>query len=228
VKLPARWALAFAGLLAAPAAGLSSDEPSVVYQDGLLSIQCADAPLSGILDRIKDVTGMELLLEGSAGNTRLTAQITAQPASLALLRLLEGTGINYLLVADRADPRRVAKMYVGEPTSPATPGRPAASPSAPGRVQRVPRPAPRDDDDGMTAEPGEVPQPAIPDEDDDEQPVPPPGPAEPAPTVATPAPGAPGAGFHPVLDPFGRPIPIQAPNERANRNRGNGGTSQDR
>jgi hypothetical protein len=214
MTLAARRGFALAGLLVGLAAtGVAADPPTVVYKDGLLSIQCADAPLTAVLEKVKAATGMELIWEGSAGNTRLTAQIAAQPVSLALPRLLEGTGINYLLLADRADPRRVATLYVGEATA-AAPGTTAARTSP-----RLPRPAPpRDEPEPMP----ELQAAELPELEDDEPP--PPSPAETAPEAAPPvvAPGAPPAaqpGFHPVVDPFGRAIPVRSQAERATRGR---------
>jgi hypothetical protein len=112
---------------------LHADPPAVEFNDGLLTIRCADAPLDGLLDQVKDATGITLILEGSAAGTRLTARVESLPVSMAIPRLLEGTGIDYALVADRRDPRRVATLYVGAGKSAATPGAargPAVSPSA--------------------------------------------------------------------------------------------------
>jgi len=108
--------------------------PAVEFNDGLLTIRCADAPLGGLLDQVKAATGMTLILEGSAPGLRLTAQVEALPVSMAIPRLLEGTGIDYALVTDRRDPRRVATLYVGAGKGAATPGAttgPAVSPSLP-------------------------------------------------------------------------------------------------
>jgi hypothetical protein len=199
-----------ASLLAGLALGLAArahagGAPQVVYKDGLLSIQCADAPLAGVLDQVKAATGMELIYEGAPASMRLTAAIAAQPASLVLPRLLEGTGVNYLLVADRADPRRVATMYVGDAKSGTSPGSPAVAPRPPGRPPKA-SPAPFVEPEPMPIP--EAPVNAEPADDDDK-------PTTPEPEVVAPAAPQTPEGFHPIADPFGRPIPAN--------NRGGGG-----
>jgi len=124
--------LLLASMGAAPR--LHAGPPAVEFNDGLLTIRCADAPLGGLLEQIKAATGMTLILEGSAAGLRLTAQVEALPVSTAIPRLLEGTGIDYALVADGRDPRRVATLYVGAGKGAPTPGAargPAVSPSVP-------------------------------------------------------------------------------------------------
>jgi hypothetical protein len=143
--------------LAAPAH--AGDQPEIGYQDGLLTVRCTDAPLGGVLDQIKAATGMTLILEGVAAGTRLTADVQAQPASLALQRLLEGTGVDYALVMERADPRRVATLYVGDrkatAAAPAT-AMPRAIPpprSSPvPAIESAPAPLPPTEDDGVVEE----------------------------------------------------------------------------
>ena len=124
----------------------------------------------------------------------MTADIPAQPVSLALPRLLEGTGVNYLLVADHADPRRVAKMYVGSTAS----GSVAAAASSPAdrRAARTARPAP------PMEEPVALPVPEPPAEEaageDEDEYVPTTTPTMPEPETRP---------DQPIRDPFGRVIP---------------------
>ena len=209
---------AMAGLFTAWAALASADQAAVVYKDGLLTVRCADSPLSQVLEQIKAVTGMALIVEGSAGATRLTGEVSAQPATLALPRLLEGTGVDYLLMADRADPGRVATLYVGNgKTAAAGAAGVVAAPaerrptSRPLRPRRTAEP----DDEPDFPQPDLQPPPVLNDEDEDAEvstdvpngmvPA-----AVPPPPVGTP-------GFHPVLDPFGRPMPVQPPAQPAAR-----------
>jgi hypothetical protein len=208
------WIAALAAGLTAPAQ--AGGVPEVVYKDGLLAIQCADAPLARILDQVKAATGMEVIYEGAPASTRLTASIAGQPASLVLPRLLEGTGINYLLVADGVDPRRVATMYVGDRKA----GGPSAGTAAPDRraAGRPPRPA------LPSAEPEarpipEVPAAAEPAGDDDDVAT---ANAEPE-AVAPAAPTERAPGAHAIMDPFGRPIPANTPGAARGRRLGGGG-----
>lgn len=199
---PAWQRLVAAGLWLGLATGASASEtPAVVYNGGLLSIRCANAPLAGVLEQVKAATGMELIFEGTPAATRLTADIPSQPVSLALPRLLEGTGVNYLLVADQADPRRVAKMYVG--STAAASGATPSSPLADRRAARSSRPAP------AVNEPMALPVPEVPAEEpagDDEEV------STNVPTSPDVEPVAPtGPDVHPMRDPFGRPIPRNNP-----------------
>jgi len=149
--------LLLASMGAAPL--LHAGPPAVEFNDGLLSIRCADAPLGGLLEQIKAATGMTLILEGVAADTRLTADVQAQPASLALQRLLEGTGVDYALVMERSDPRRVATLYVGDrkaaAAAPATAAPRAIPPprSSPvPAIESAPSPLPPEEDDGLIGE----------------------------------------------------------------------------
>jgi hypothetical protein len=207
---------ALACLFLGVAALASGDQATVEYTGGLLSVRCADTPLAQVLDQIKAATGMALIVEGPTGPTRLTAEVSAQPMSLALPRLFEGTGVDYLLVADRADPRRIATLYVGDRKVGAAASvagsvapRPLARPRAvepepmaiPEALSEVESPAEEGKDDEISTDVEHVKTPA---------------------GVAPPPVAAPAPGFHPVLYPFGRPIPVQTPEERAARGRRRG------
>lgn len=187
------------GLLAGPSA---AEAPQVAYNAGLLSIRCANAPLATVLEQVKTATGMELIFEGTPGSTRLTADIPAQPVSLALPRLLEGTGVNYLLVADHADPRRVAKMYIG---STATAGTSSGTPSPADRraARTAPPVAPIQEPTTVLPLPEPPAEQGGDDDDEVSTDVPTTVEAEPAPV--------PGGEFHPIRDPFGRAIPRNNP-----------------
>lgn len=207
----------------------SGDQATVDYKDGLLSVRCADTPLTQVLEQIKAATGMALIVEGSTGGTRLTAEIAAQPVSVALPRLLEGTGVDYLLVADRADPRRIATLYVGDRKAgtAATAVGAVAPAVAGGRATSRPFVPPR------AAEPESMPipdsaaevEPPVVEDDGDEVSTDVEHVKVPAAVVPPPV-AAPGPGFHPVLDPFGRPIPVQTPKERAARDRRRGANAR--
>jgi hypothetical protein len=151
-----------AAWLLAPAAWLHAGPPTVELHDGLLTIHCADAPLLGLLEQVKAATGMTLIVEGPAASTRLTAQVDGLPVSQAIPRLLEGTGIDYALVADPRDLRRVATLYVGagKGAAPAGAGSGPAAPPRPAMPEPPPMaeaPAPEEpqgvEDAGLMPEP---------------------------------------------------------------------------
>ena len=195
----ARAALALG--LAALAGAARADEPAVTYAGNALSVRCADAPLATVLERIQAATGVVLIVEGTGGTTRLTADVPALPVAQAIARLLEGTGVGYLLVADPADASRIATVYVtddkppGAAASAAVP-HPAAPPAR--RAATLPGALPQAVADAIAEAEAEA-------ASDDDQEV-----TTETPPVTVEAPPAPPApGFHAVLDPFGRPIPTR-------------------
>lgn len=214
-----RAAAALALGLAALAGPARADEPAVTYYaGGALSVRCADAPLAAVLERIQATTGVALIVEGNDDTMRLTADVPALPVAQAIARLLEGTGIGYLLVADPADASRIAKLYVSA-------GKQTPAPSA-----SAPAPAPSDR--GAAALPPGLPQPVVDaiaqaeaeegGEVDEEI-------VTDAPPVEVEKPrAAPGPGVQPVLDPFGRPIPMRqgAGDRRPGRDLRRGGQAQ--
>jgi hypothetical protein len=192
--------------LAALAGPVRGDEPVVAYADGALSVRCADAPLATLLERIQAATGVVLIVEGNDDATRLTADLPPLPVARAIPRLLEGTGIGYLLVADPGDASRVATVYVSVGKAAPTPGGslPPAAPLPAARLAaRTPEAMPQELVEAIAEAQAE----AEADEDEEISTDPPAPPPEAPP---------PAAGFHPVLDPFGRPIPTD---DRAGRRR---------
>jgi len=98
-------------LLASPS--LWAQSVDVTYLNGLVTIQCKDAPLSNVFERIEGATGIELTLEDEVKSKRLTANLSGLPVSMAVSRLLEGVGVNYIVMMDAYDWERVAKIFVG-------------------------------------------------------------------------------------------------------------------
>jgi hypothetical protein len=224
-----------AGLLGGAVAARAGEPVDVTYAGGLLTIRCAEAQLADVLEQVGSATGMALILDDAVKDTPLTADIEAQPVHVALERLLEGQGVSYAMSLS-PDGEKVAQMYVGteagakSSTSP-TAGRarppvlgvpggrrpqPAAPPVAPIAVG-VP-----DDDDEVDAELGDDVS-AFAGLAAEALPALPSSPVSPAsvsaaagragtaatPVVPVPFGGTGGsAAYYPVLDPFGRPIPV--------------------
>lgn len=96
--------------------GLSSaafGQVQASFGDGLISIDCRNAPLSSVFEKIEEVAGVELILEDAIKSTRLTANLDAVPVAMAVQRLLEGSGVNYAVMMDPRDWGRVDKVFVG-------------------------------------------------------------------------------------------------------------------
>jgi hypothetical protein len=85
----------------------------VRYQNGLVTIQCKDAPLSSVFEKIGEASGVELTLEDEVKSKRLSASLVDLPVSMAVSRLLEGAGVNYIVMMDSTDWGRVSKIFVG-------------------------------------------------------------------------------------------------------------------
>jgi hypothetical protein len=85
----------------------------VTYLNGLVSIRCKDAALSSVFEQIEAATGIELTLEDEVKSKRLTANLEGIPVALAVSRLLEGVGVNYIVMMDPGDWDRVDKIFVG-------------------------------------------------------------------------------------------------------------------
>ena len=85
----------------------------VTHLNGLVTIQCKDAPLSSVFERIEESTGIELTLEDEVKSKRLSANLVGLPVSMAVSRLLEGVGVNYIVMMDPLDWARVDKIFVG-------------------------------------------------------------------------------------------------------------------
>jgi hypothetical protein len=86
---------------------------NVVLDEGLVSIDCNNASLASVFESIERATGVELILEDEVKSKRLTANLNAVPLAMAIQRLLEGTGVNYIVMMDPADWGRVAKVFLG-------------------------------------------------------------------------------------------------------------------
>jgi len=125
----------FACLLARSGVSWAGDVVDITYAGGLLTVRCAAVPLAEVLRQVGSATGMELVLDKSVKTTLLTAEVEAQPESLALERLLEGSGVTYAMSL-APDGQHVARMYVGSEAG----GKSAAGPS-PARGASTPAPA---------------------------------------------------------------------------------------
>jgi len=108
----------------------------VTYQNGLVSIQCAEAALSSVFERIEQAAGIELMLDDEVKSKRLSANLVDLPVSMAVSRLLEGVGVNYIVMMDPYNWGRVDKIFVGGGGGgPARAAGPVRGPAAPEEPQ---------------------------------------------------------------------------------------------
>jgi hypothetical protein len=91
----------------------SAQPVEVSYVSGLVTIRCNNAPLASIFERIEAASGIELSLEDEVKSKKLSANLDSLPLSMAISRLLEGAGVNYIVMMDPYNWARVDKIFVG-------------------------------------------------------------------------------------------------------------------
>ena len=76
---------------------------SIEFADGLMRIHSAGATLSEILFQIQKVTGAEIAIPAGTEQDKVAADFGPGPASEVLGELLNGTGLNFVVVGSEAD-----------------------------------------------------------------------------------------------------------------------------
>ena len=156
---------------------------SIEFADGLMRIHSAGATLSEILFQIQKVTGAEIAIPAGTEQDKVAADFGPGPASEVLGELLNGTGLNFVVVGSEADhhmlrsvilsrksetqenPSSVAQTFTPPPTADNTEPEYQEAPPPDSNVQnqsmepdRVPQPDPN-------AQPGQQPSSAGPSPD---------------------------------------------------------------
>ncbi len=182
-------------------AAQSQPEIQVSLRDGRVVIRAARAPLAEVLKRFAEATGTEVVYEAARPRQLVSVAIEGGSAAEALVHLLEGQGLNYVL---RLDPTgKIVEMLVvvGSPS-------PAPAPAGADRTPRGGPPAPPAPEQEQPEEPESEPPPEaiIPPGQEPQTPETPPGTAAPAPEQPQP----PGPASYPGGTPW-PPPPPQAP-----------------
>jgi len=88
----------------------------VQIHDGLISAEIQSEPLTQVLDRLKSQSDLNLMIdEGIAGKT-VTASFQNLPVASAFKKMLEGTGINYVvLTGTNGEPESI---FIGASSKP--------------------------------------------------------------------------------------------------------------
>jgi len=174
-----RYGVLVAALLAGPAAAA---EINVRVDGGRVDLSTNAAPVADVLDRLSRQTGMKVVYEGAPPRQLVSVTLAGRTPAEAVVGLLEGLGLNYMLIGD-ASGARVQTLMMGG-AAPAAPSPRATSPSP------STRPAPVSSPDAEEAE-----------EPDEEPERPEPNPAAPrpgpagVPLPAQASPGAPASGL---------------------------------
>ncbi len=96
-------------LLSAPAqAGVE-----IIVSDGRLDVSAAQAPLSDVLDGLARKTRMKVVYDGGAPRNPVTVELRGRTPAEAVLGVLEGLGMNYMLALDLSGTEVETLMIVG-------------------------------------------------------------------------------------------------------------------
>jgi hypothetical protein len=205
------------GLLLAllPSAALGGEVEVRVAGEGL-SVRAHAAPLADVLDRVSRQTGMKVVYEGPPPRQAVTASLERRTPAEAVMGLLEGLGLNYVVVMDATGTRVETLLIAGASTGP-RPASPAAAPTPPPFPPHEPEPPA---EEAAEAEPEEQERPQDQPREPGQpapfpQPVPPPpglgAPVFPPPGQLNPRPPA------PLTFPTPEPSPTPKPPEGAVR-----------
>jgi hypothetical protein len=85
--------------------GIPVNSVSVQFADGLLSIQANGATLSEVLFQIQKATGAEIAIPSGTEQDRVAAEFGPGPAGEVLSELLNGSGLNFVVVGSESDPK---------------------------------------------------------------------------------------------------------------------------
>jgi hypothetical protein len=85
--------------------GAKPSGPSVQFANGLLTIHGGGGSLSDILFQIQKQTGAEIAIPSGTEQDHVAADFGPGPASEVLGQLLNGAGLNFVVVGSAADPK---------------------------------------------------------------------------------------------------------------------------
>lgn len=104
--------LLLAALLAAPpGAAAPRARAEVIASAGKVTLRAERMPVNQILDRLAQATGMKVTYEGARPQALVSIDVENVTEVAALMRLMEGLGISYVLQTD-ASGERVASLIV--------------------------------------------------------------------------------------------------------------------
>ncbi len=103
-----------------------STHPNVSYSDGALKVTGHGAHLAQILKSIKALTGIEMDIPASVEENQIFDDVGPAPLREALVKLLDGARLNYLILGSLRDPQGVTQLVLTAETSSAQIKTPAA------------------------------------------------------------------------------------------------------
>jgi hypothetical protein len=109
---------------------------SVQFNNGMLTIHANGATLSEVLFEVQKQTGAEIAIPSGTERDRVAADFGPGPAGEVMHQLLNGSGLNFVVVGSEADPNVLRSVILSSNSGPAdSPANFAeSSPSAPENV----------------------------------------------------------------------------------------------
>jgi hypothetical protein len=110
----------------------------VVWQDSKLSVQFENSTISQVLNAISRATGFKLSVDPSVANVQQSVSFKGVPLREAIVRVLEGSGIDFIIVGTPLSPQSVSQvLLLGiSPKGPVTPSVAGVPAAAAGQFQR--------------------------------------------------------------------------------------------
>lgn len=84
----------------------------VVWQDSKLSVQFDNATISQVLNAISRATGMKLSVDPSVANVQQSVSFKGLPLREAILKVLDGSGIDFIVVGAPQSPQSVSQVLL--------------------------------------------------------------------------------------------------------------------
>jgi AMIN domain len=125
-----------------PNASVPANGVRVQFADGLLSIQANGASLSEVLFQVQKVTGAEIAIPSGTEQDRVAANFGPGTAGDVLGELLNGSGMNFVVVGSETDPKVLRSVILTRKSD--APTAPVAMPQAyvPDAAENIPQDGP--------------------------------------------------------------------------------------
>lgn len=111
--------------------------PPVVWQNAQLSVQFENATIAQILNAVAQATGIKLTMDPAVAGYRESVSFKALALKVGVMKVLEGSGIDYIIIGDPDSPQGVAQLLLlgFSPKGASGPGSPGNSLSSSGQRQ---------------------------------------------------------------------------------------------
>jgi len=96
----------------AAASEVKAPAPLVSLKDGNITVAARDARLGEILEAIQRLTGIAVDIPAEGSEERIFDSVGPAPVREALVKLLDGTKFNYVIVSSTQDPRTVKRLIL--------------------------------------------------------------------------------------------------------------------